>query len=142
MSNAKEYLRQVALIDRKVDAKCDEIAQLRAMVLRITPTLKDDMVSGGSSQDKLGNTMAKIIDLQAEINADIDSLVAAKRAVGHVLDRLDDDRQYDILHKRYIQYKSWEQIAAEMHYTYRWVCIMHGRALKSVDTILQKENII
>jgi len=35
-----------------------------------------------------------------------------------------------ILRYRYINGYTWEMIAVEMHYSYQWVCELHGRALQ------------
>lgn len=136
MTDVKRYLQQIRLYDSHINTKLDELQHLKEMVTRITPTLKDDVVSGGSSQDKLADAVVKIVDLEAEIDREIDSYVNAKQEISSVLDGIVDPDQLQVLHKRYVQYKTFEQIACDMNMTYRNVCYIHGKALLAVREIM------
>jgi DNA-directed RNA polymerase specialized sigma subunit len=81
--------------------------------------------------------VAKIVDLQEEINRKIDNYVDLKREISAVLEQMDDPDQVKVLHKRYFEYKPWERIACEMSYSFRNVCYIHGKALQAVDAILE-----
>ena len=139
-TNAKRYLQQIVRCDARINAMLAEVDGLYAMVTKITPTLKADVVSGGGSQDKIGDAVTKIVDLKDEINREIDRFVDLKREAAAMLDRMENHLYYIILHRKYVQYESLEQIAADMHYTYRWACILHGRALQDFAAILADNN--
>lgn len=49
------------------------------------------------------------------------------------MDKLDNTEEYDIMFKRYIQFKSWEEIVQECHYTKRWIIDLHNRALDKLN---------
>ena len=49
------------------------------------------------------------------------------------MDKLDNTEEYDIMFKRYIQFKSWEEIEQECHYTKRWIIELHNRALEKLN---------
>ena len=49
------------------------------------------------------------------------------------MDKLDNTEEYDIMFKRYIQFKSWEEIVQECHYTRRWIIDIHNRALDKLN---------
>lgn len=140
MDSPKKYLQQIRLYDSHINTKLEDLHQLKKMVTKITPTLKDDVVSGGGNQDKLGDAIAKIVDLEAEIDRDIDRYVAAKQEISATLDKLTDPDQLQVLHMRYVQYKTWEQIACDMHMTYRNVCYIHGKGLHAVNEIMKAES--
>lgn len=134
MCDAKEYLRKVKLCDTHINNKLAELERLKAMVQKITVTWKDDVVSGGSrSQDKLGDAVARIIDLQRELNNDIDNYVDMKQEIRGIVDKIEDANQVDVIYKRYFLYESFEQIACEMHMTFRNVLYIHGKALEAVE---------
>ena len=135
--DVKAYLGQIKLYDTRINMKLDELTALKESLLRITPTLKDDVVSSSGSQDKLGDAVAKMLDLREEINADIDRFVDAKKAIGVVIDKMNDADQLQVIHRRYVLYESFEQIACEMCMTYRNVCYIHGKALQTVSEILK-----
>lgn len=134
---AKKYLQQIRLCDSRINTKLEELQHLKEMVLKVTPTLKSDVVTGGGSQDKLAEAAVKIVDLEAEINQEIDKYIEAKQEFSATLEKLEDPIYLQVLHKRYIQYKTWEAIACELNMSYRWVCTLHGRALQEIEKILR-----
>nr|DAT94351.1 MAG TPA: Protein of unknown function (DUF1492) [Caudoviricetes sp.] len=136
-NSAKRYLQQIRRLDMKINRDIEELHRLKAMVTKITPTLKQDVVSGGGSQDKLSDAVAKIVDLEAEINQEIDRLVDARAAVTATIDRVEDARLHTVLNMRYVQFKTWEQIACYMGRSYQWVCKLHGTALQAVEKIIK-----
>ena len=136
-NGVKWFLEQVKLCDTHINNKLAELSSLKDMVTHITASLGGEVVSGGSNQDKLGDAIAKIIDLENEINNAVDAYIDKKKQVGAVLDKLTDPDQIKVLHKRYFEDKTWEEIACEMHMTYRNVCYIHGRALQAVSEILK-----
>lgn len=141
MGDAKAYLQQIKLHDARINRNLEELDNLRAMTTKITATWKDDVVSGTGNQDKLGAAVAKIVDLQTEIDKDINAYIDMKRKVWDLLNGIENPEQLQILYKRYFRYEHWEQIACEMNMTYRNVCYIHGRALQAVADLLEKENV-
>lgn len=140
MCDAKAYLRRIELLDAHINNKLNDLATLRTMVTKITATITPVAVSGSGNQDKLGDAIAKIVDLQDEINQQIDRFVYSKREVCAVLELLQEPDHVKVLHKRYIEYKPFEQIACEMHCTYRNVCYIHGKALQEVGALLDERK--
>lgn len=141
VTDAKAYLKRVKLYDTHIDNKLQELEHLKAMVTKITQTWKDDVVSGGSrSQDKIGDAVSRIVDLQKEINKDIDSFVDMKQEILDLVDKIEDADQLSVIYKRYILYETFEQIACEMHMTFRNVCYIHGKALETVGKMLENSK--
>ena len=140
MCDAKAYLRKIELLDAHINNKLNDLSALRTMVTKITATISPVVVSSSGSQDKLGDAIAKIVDLQDEINRDVDKFVDAKREVAAVLEKLQDPDHVKVLNKRYIEYKPWEQIACEMCCTYRNICYIHGKALQEVGALLKERG--
>lgn len=138
MNDAKVFLSKIKLLDTKINIKLDELKQLEDMTLKVTPAMEGEVVSGSHNQDRLGDAVAKIVDLKREINDCVDKFVELKRFFLDIIDQLNDMNQIEVLQKRYFQYKTFEQIACEMGYSYRNVCIIHGRALQAVERLLQK----
>lgn len=136
MGNAKEYLQKMRMYDARIESKLLEVQQLKAMITKITPTLKEDVVTASGNQDKLGDAVAKIVDLESEINKDIDCYVDLKREVKAKLERLTNPNYYKVLEKRYVQYYTFERIATEMHYSYRNITKLHGRALQAFARVI------
>ena len=135
-SAAKEFLQQVKLCDMHINEKLEELDRLKALTMKITSTWKQDSVSGSGNLDKLGDAIAKIIDLEADINNAVDIYVDKKKEVTALIEKIKDPDQVSVLYKRYFQDEPWERIACEMGFTYRNVCYIHGRALQTVEGLL------
>jgi hypothetical protein len=56
------------------------------------------------------------------------------------LSQVHDTNCLMLLELRYLSFKSWDDIAAEMHYGSRWVHILHSKALSAVEKILEKNK--
>lgn len=138
MSEAKEYLEKIKWYDVLIDSKLEELANLNSIVRRITPVMNTTGGGGTGNQDKLGDTIAKIVDLQEEINRDVDMFVDMKREASRLLKKLENPLHYQIIHKRYVLYKTFEQIAADTHYSYRNITHAHGRALQAFGKVLEE----
>lgn len=137
VTDAKAYLKQVKLFDTHINNKLAELSRLKDMLLKITSTLKDDVVSGSRDQDKLGSGVARIVDLQKEIDKAVDEFVDKKQEIRAVVDKIEDADQLDVIYKRYFLYETFEQIACELHMTYRNVCYIHGKALDTIQQLLK-----
>lgn len=140
MNEAKEYLERIKWCDVLIDSKLEELEKLNSLVRRITPVMSDTNGAGGGNQDKVGDTVAKIIDLRAKIDKDTDEFVNLKHEAAALLEKIEKPEYYQVLHKRYIQYKTLEQIAGELNYSWRWACKLHGRALQAFDKVLTESG--
>lgn len=140
MIDAKEYLQQVELLDARINNKLQELTRLKELTRQITATLKEDVVARSGNQDKLGETIAKIVDLENEINEAVDVYVDKRREIGALIDTIDAADQVTVLHKLYFEFKSWPDIAKEMYMSERNAQYIHGRALVSVRKLLKEEE--
>lgn len=144
---AQIYLERIKWLDALIDSKLEELCRLDSMVKRITPVMNTTGAGGSGNQDKHGNAIAKIIDLQNEINRDNDEFIDLRQEASKLLAKITNPAQYKVLHKHYVLYESFENIAVEMKYSYRHICNIHGRALQAFEKVLEehkreKENIL
>lgn len=142
---AKEYLSQIRKIDVTINYKQIQLDELRRTAESITVNANPDKVQSSGEQDRIGKIVAKIVDLQEEINRDIDRLTDVKREIMIVVDQL-DPTCIELITKRYFEFKTWEQIAEEMNYSKQWVCSLvrgkpglHIQALRKVQKIIDKK---
>jgi DNA-directed RNA polymerase specialized sigma subunit len=136
MADAKAYLQQVKLYDTHINNKLEELARLKTLATQVTSSIKPVPAFGSGNSDKLGNIVAKIVDLESEINEAVDVYIDKQREISRMLEKLEDADQVAVLHKRYFEYMPWEQIACDMHMTYRNVCYIHGRALQEMERLV------
>ena len=137
---AQVYLEKIRKLDVQIECLEHEKLMLKDMALRVTPDMSGSGGSSGGNQDKLGSAVTRIIAKEEEIDRAVDELIGLKQAASALLARLDDPAHIKVLHGRYMQYKSFESIAAEMGYTYRNVCYLHGRALQAFGKALEEQK--
>ena len=125
----KEFLRQYTNANNSINTKLDQISQLRSLATKSTTVLSDSKVSSGISHDKIPKIVAKIIDMERQVDEEIDALQDIKKSVIDVIYNIDDAKLREVLERRYINDQKWEHIAFEMGYDIRWIYRMHGQAL-------------
>lgn len=135
-STAKEFLQQVRLFDIHINSLIEEKAQMEALAAKVTFAWGGERVSGSGNQDKLGDTVAKIVDLERKIDKAVDSFVDKKAEVRAVIEQVSNPDHLELLLKVYIHYETLEKVACEMGYTYRNACYIHGRALQTVEGLI------
>lgn len=135
--DAKEYLRQVERLDLRIKNKLIERQQWRDIALGITANMEGERVQSSGSQSKMADAVNKCVDMEAEINSLVDSLIDKKKEVVQTIEQLDSPTEYNVLHMRYIQFKGLQEIADYYGRDYGWATTTHGRALKSVQEILE-----
>ena len=136
---AKDYLRQLKMLDRLIENKLAEKEQWKAMATSTTQQLTADRVQTSGNPQKMADAVCKIIEIESEIDACIDNLVDTKRDVIKTLERL-NPTGYDLLHKVYVQLLTFEEVADRKGKSYSWVTTVHGRALKNVQRILDERR--
>ena len=91
---------------------------------------KDRVSSSGTGDAPFVNPVLKIVMLEQEINAEIDKYVDLKRKITGEIQSLQDPQFIKVLFKRYVEYKGFDKIAAELKCSERNVYTIHGQALK------------
>lgn len=137
---AQEFLQQVRLYDIHINNMLEEKARLEALALKITSAWGSEHVSGSGNQDKMGDAIAKIVDMEMEIDKAVDDFVDKKNEVKAVLNKIQKSDQLELLYKVYIQYETLEKVACEMNMSYRNACYIHGAALQTVESILAEKK--
>lgn len=132
---AKEYLMQYRQIEKEINRLLEERARWMALAEKMTPSLSG-MPGGAGGGDRLGETVAKIVDLEREIDAKVDELVEHHRKIGEAISQIPDAKEREVLLRRYIQGQSWEEIGEKMEITIRRVYQLHKTALFSLDFIV------
>ena len=128
---AKEYLRQLKLLDIKIQQRIKEKEELRLDAYGTGGSMPDsERVQTSPSGDGLLNSVARYVDIEADINRMISEFVTQKHKIIGEIQRLEDERYVQVLYKRYAEFKTYEKIAVEMNYTYEHICRLHGWALK------------
>jgi RNase H-fold protein (predicted Holliday junction resolvase) len=137
--DAKTFLSQVKKLDLQIKNKLIEKQQWKEIALGITANMDGERVQSSGAKDKMASAIEKCVDMEAEIDGLVDKLIDTKKEVVQTIERLDSPTEYDLLHKKYIQFMTFEEIAECYGRDYTTITTAHGRALKNVQALLDKK---
>lgn len=129
----KQWLMRARNIDREIDSLVKARGELYDRVTKITQSYTGDVVQ--STKDP--HRFEKLAEYEIEIDHRIDQLIDVKREINSAINELTDWRLRMVLFERYLLGHTWEQIADSIHYSYKHVCRLHGRALIELGGILK-----
>lgn len=135
----KSYLEQIERLDRMIQNKLSEIEQLKHIATSITIAPKDVNVQVSSDKDRMGSTVAKLIDLEKETDRLVDEYMEKRKRIIEQIDSIKDTNMYHVLSEKYVSRKGLRVIAVEMGYSFKQICRIHGDALQEFERIYGKE---
>ena len=126
----KEYLNQIQRYEKIINNKLEEIEHLKLLATSISAsTYGIERVQTSGSQDKIGDTIAKLADNVVE-------LMEKKQKLIDVIESVKNPQYYDFLYKRYVEGKKLTVIADEMEYNEEYIKQFHGKAVNYVKELL------
>lgn len=137
-SDAQIYLEQVEKLDMIIKNKLIEQQQWRDIALGITANMDGERVQSSGAKDKMASAVERCVDMEAEIDGLIDRLIDTKKDVTQTIEQLYSPTEYNVLHMRYIQYKTLEEIDEHYNKCDGWAKVTCHRATKHVQAILNK----
>ena len=131
-----EYLRRALILDMQIDAGFERIQQLRALAARRTAVYGRERAGGSCAPDSRMDVVARIVDAERELDAQIDRMIAMREEIQATIARVSDERMRVLLELRYLNGRTWEDVAEQMNYTTRNIYNLHSAALKAVAPLI------
>ena len=137
--DTKQYLSQIERLDKMIQNKLSEIYQLKTMACSVTVSNEKERVQTSSDNDRLGSTVAKIVDLEKETDMLVDRFIDKRSHIISQIDGLDNIDYYHVLSMRYVARDTFETIAEKTNWSIRRVFSIHGDALKEFEKLYGSE---
>ena len=131
--NAKQFLRQAYKLNELIESDKDELENLRSLSTSISGDMTQERVQTSASSDKIVNIVARIVDLENEIHDEIEQLIALKKEIRDVINKLENVNEKLVLKYRYLMFFQWEEICDKMHYSPRQIHRFHDSALENIE---------
>ena len=128
--STKDYLSQAYRIDQRINSKLAQVMSLRDLLGKATGTLSGAPKAATPNPHSMEDTIAKMVDLENEINEDIDALVDLKAEIMRRIKRVENTDYQTILELRYLCFKRWEEVSDEMR----------SSAMEGVRSYLEEER--
>ena len=117
-----DFLR-VFITKKLIESKLEEIKRLRELATSISiPDLSKERTSGGNQvQCRFAEIVDKLVDLECEILQEVDDYVEQEKEMRNVINQLPKPEWQLIMHYRYVEGLSFEEIAEELNYSVRQI---------------------
>lgn len=129
----KDYLNQVSRLDSMIQNKMSEILQYRELSVSLSAVSSDIKVRTSPDMDKIGNSIARLDEMEKQLDEMIDHFVDKKTHIIAQIDAVKDEVYYQVLFARYIEKKTFEKIAMELNYSLRQISRVHEKALAEFE---------
>lgn len=131
----RQYLSQIEKYDNLIHNKIIEEEQLNILSMSVKSIPIGEKVQTSSKQDPMGDMVAKIIDLREEISKIATDFLEQKQEIIRTIENVEDPILYDVLFKRYVEYKTLLNIADELGYSEVTIKRLHLKAVKAIKNI-------
>lgn len=132
---AKEYLQQLQRLDIIIDQKVKELDDLRIISKNINGIdySKDRVQISPLKDANFTYMVEKMITIEMEINKEIRIFVIKRHEIINRIQRLKNLNYINLLYKRYVEFKKFEDIGIEMNFTYQYIKELHRYALQEFE---------
>ncbi len=137
--NIKQHLLQLYKLECLIKEHLEQIEHLRRLAQKSTNTLSLEP-KAKMQGDRLCSLVAKIVDLQADLNKEIDNFIDFKKIVLEQISKLECTQQKTVIMARYVNFKEWEDIAHLLGCNRRHALRIHNKALIKLEQIKNKER--
>ncbi len=130
---SKEYLGRAYRQKLKLESLQMQIEMIRTAAEQTGSMQYGERVSHSRNVAAMEDSVIRIMEKEELLRTESSELIRLLAENTDLINTLEDVRQRAILSRRYIGFESWENIAANMCYTERWVLKQHGLALELLD---------
>ena len=128
----KEYLKQAFTLDKLIKARESQINDLRDKIGLIRNSTDGVKIQSSAKPNHMEDLIVRLLDMINNYEKDILRLIQLKTEIRNVIENIDNPRYKLILTERYINFKRWEDIAADNNYSWQWVHKMHKKVLEKL----------
>ena len=132
---AKQYLNRVRRIDKEIEVLLRQVQRTRERLESVTQNYNGDSLTGSRDPHKYD----RLVELESLVDQKIDEQIALKAEILKTITQLSDRRQRLVLMEYYVEMKTFEQVAVDLHYSWRQIMNIHNHALRAVS-VLVNEN--
>jgi DNA-directed RNA polymerase specialized sigma24 family protein len=138
---AKVFLRRYRAICGRIDALQKAINEAMERALNTGVTLKEiKVLSSPAEHDPMARDICNAVDACEVLYIEKSKAGEALREILNAIDSVTDERQKEILIRRYVTGEGFQEICEGMNYERTQVFVIHGRALIEVNKWLEKQG--
>jgi tRNA pseudouridine-54 N-methylase len=138
---AKAFLRRYSGLCGRIDALTRAINDAMERAFNTGVTLKEiKVLSSPAEHDPMAKDVCSAVDASELLYQKKAEAEQALREILAAIDSLRDEKQKEMLTRRYVNGDGFDKIMEDMHYEKTQVFVIHGRALVEVNKWLEKRE--
>lgn len=140
---AKQFLEQPKLLNEKINMDFMHLQRLRNLRNQFGGgTLQHTKVQGGQlPHSPVTRIIDQIADLEHKIDRELKEYDAIMADVKCAIAACGDFREIQVLTKRYLDEKTWDEINSEMHYSSRHTFELQKEAFRKIELYIAKKSV-
>lgn len=137
---AKQYLKQIRLIDGRIRRNKERIQSLRLAVDGIKGIAYDKDKVQSSAIDTMSESVGKLVDLERNLVGDIVRLELLKTEATKKIHEINFEIGEEVLYLRWVQGESFYNISDSIGYSLPHTHRIHGKALQLMNEVLAPKH--
>lgn len=133
---AIDFLNRAYHLDQQIACKLEQVERLRSLTQKVTASFGEGGGSHSHNNSSMEDAILRLVEAEDELAGQVVELVNVRMEIAQLIERVPDALYKLLLEKRYLCFMTWERIATDMCWTYRWTLSVHGKALKEVEKLL------
>ena len=135
---AKAFLRRYGALCGRVDALQRAIDQAMERAYNTGVTIKEvKVLSSPAEHDPMARDVCNAVDACELLYEEKANAAAALKEILSAINSLMDERQKELLTRRYVSGEGFPEICDGMHYEKTQIYVIHGRALWNINKWLE-----
>ena len=130
--NAKRALIEYEQMNVLLDCKKEEICRIRESLSNPKSTRETDRVQTSLDHSKQERTIAELIDLERQLDAERMEIMQRQRAVIKLIEQLPLP-EYMVIYERYIKMGSLQEVAERLGKSSSWVSSIQSKGIKALQ---------
>ena len=138
---AKAFLRRYGALCGRVDALQRAIDQAMERAYNTGVTIKDvKVLSSPAEHDPMARDVCNAVDACELLYEEKANAAAALKEILSAINSMMDERQKELLTRRYVSGEGFPEICEGMHYEKTQIYVIHGRALWNINKWLESHR--
>lgn len=137
MITGKAFLYSLLEFDKDVKHKLEMLAELKSLAIGTTASTDKEPVQSSGSQDKLGGIVAKIVDLETDINIATDELCDRRKLAKEIIFQISNEKYQNVLYDLFILCNPLYMVAENHDMTYDACKGYRNRAIVIFDELFE-----
>lgn len=129
----KKYLNSYKKIRNRLYSLELQLEQIKIDMVHVRASQGNGMPRAQGETTDLSRYMEQMAELEEQIDAKRSELIDRQIRITSAINSLDDDDECTIMTEKYLNGKTWEQVAEDNVFAWRTMHRIHGRALKKIN---------